>query len=75
MIKCNDDTQIEVHPTYDFKLDECYRLPEAEMIIIKEEQSLYKSSYENDGGTVISEITTGGNGLVQVKIRTIQHRI
>ena len=29
----------------------------------------------NDGGTTTSEITTGGNGLVQDKIMTIQQKI
>ena len=29
----------------------------------------------NDGGTTTSEITTGGNGLVQDNIRTIQQII
>ena len=64
-----------MHPVYDFKSDEWYNLPEAEKIRIREEQSRHKRSRVNDCGTVISEISTGGNGTVQYNNRTIQQRI
>ena len=38
MVQCNDGTQIEVHPDYDFTSAEWSRLPQAEMIIIREER-------------------------------------
>ena len=60
-----------MHPVYDFKSDEWYNLPEAEKIRIREEQSRHKRSRGNDGVTVISEITTGGNSTLQDDIRTI----
>ena len=64
-----------MHPAYYFTSDEWYRLLEAEKIRIREEQSRHKRSRVNDCGTVISEITTGGNGTVQYNNRTIQQRI
>ena len=51
MVHFNDDTQIEVHPSYGFTSDKWYKLPEAEKIIIREEQSCHKRSRGNDGGT------------------------
>ena len=75
MVQCNDITHIEVQPTYYFTSDDWYRLPEAEKIRIIEAQSRHKRSHGNDGGTVISEIKTGGNSKVQDNIRRIQHII
>ena len=65
MVQCNDDTHIEVHPSYDFTSYEWYKLPEAEKVLIKEGRSIHKRSHENDGGTVISEITNEGKGTVK----------
>ena len=75
MVQCNDVTQIEVYPDYYFESYEWYNLTESEKIRIREEWSRHKRSRGNDGGTVISEITTGGNGTVQDNIRTIEQRI
>ena len=72
MVQCNDGTQIEVHPAYEFTTDECFRLPEAENIRIREERTRYKSSHGNDNKTVVIKITTGG---VQDDIRSIQQII
>ena len=67
MVQCNDGTHIEVQPSYDFTSDEWYELPEADKITI--------GHVKNDGGNVISEITTGGKSMVQEYIRKIQQRI
>ena len=58
-VQCNDGTQIEVHPAYDFTTDEWFRLPEAERIIIREEKTRYKRSHGNENKTVVRKITTG----------------
>ena len=71
MVHCNNYMQIEVHPDYDFTTDEWFRLPEAEMIKIREESTQYKMSLENENKTLVSEITTGS---VQDDIRSI-HQI
>ena len=72
MVQCNDGTQIEVHPAYDFTTNKWFWLTEAERISIREERTRYKRSRGNDDRTVVSEITTGG---VQDNIRSIQQRI
>ena len=64
-----------MHPSYYFSSYELHKLPEAENTRIREELFCHKRSRGNDGGTVISEITTGGNGTVQDNIRTIEQRI
>ena len=64
-----------MRPTYYFTSDEWYKIPEDEKIIIREEQSRYKRSRRNYGGTLINEITPGGNSIEQDSIRTIQQRI
>ena len=75
MVQCNDVTQIEVHPAYDFAPYGWYRLPKAEKIIIIEERSRNKISRGNNGGAIISQIRTEGNGMVQDNIRKIHQRI
>ena len=60
MVQCNDGMHIEVHPDYDFTIDEWFRLPEAERTSIREESTRYKISRGNDDRTVVSKITTGG---------------
>ena len=72
MVQCNYGMQIGVNIAYDFTTDKWFRLPEAEMIRIREERTRYKRSRGNDDKTVVSEITTGG---VQDDIRSIQQRI
>ena len=72
MVQCNDGTQIEVHPVYEFTTDEWFMLQEGERIRIREEGTRYKRSRDNDNKTVVSEITTGG---VQDDIRLIPQRI
>ena len=68
MVQCNDGTQIEVHPAYDFTTDEGFSLTEAERITIREERTRYKILRVNDDRKVVREITTGG---VQYNIRSI----
>ena len=72
MVNCNNGTQIEVHPAYDFTTDKCFRIPEAERIRIREKKTRYKRSRGNDDRRVVSKITTGG---VQDDINSIQQRI
>ena len=72
MVQCNNGTQIEVNPAYDFTKDEWFRLPEAEMIRIREERKRQKISCGNDNKTVVRKTTTVG---VQDNIRLIQQRI
>ena len=72
MVQCNDGMHIEVHPDYDFTIDEWFRLPEAERTSIREESTRYKISRGNDDRTVVSKITTVG---VQDEIRPIQRKI
>lgn len=74
MVQCNDGTQIEVHPSYDFTSKEWYKLPEAEKIRIREERNKYKRSKVSDSATVISEITTG-NLTVKDELKSMKHRI
>ena len=38
MVQCNDVSQLEVHPSYDFTDDECHRLTDTEIINITEER-------------------------------------
>ena len=66
MIQCNNGTQIEVHPSYDFTTDKWFRLTEAERIRIREEMTRYKKSRGNDDKIVVRKITTG---CVQDNIR------
>ena len=61
MVRCNDGTEMEVHPSYKFSDAEWNSLPEAERNRITLERANYKRQRNNDntgGASVISEITT-----------------
>ena len=72
MVQCNDGTQIEVHPAYDFTTDKWFRLSETERIRTREERTRYKRSRGNGNKKVVRKITTSG---VQEDIRSIHRRI
>ena len=75
MVRCNDGSQFQVHPSYEFTNNEWHRLTEAERIIITEERENYKRSRtKRYGGDTISlelsEITTSNtNDVITVHIQ------
>ena len=82
MVRCQDGTEIEVHPSYKFNDAEWNALPEAERNRISLERSNHKRQRNNNtsgGASIISEITTQNDlqsiaqsvGVLQQQISSI----